>query len=137
MKHLKELVKFKNEMNKYMRTSGARLGELNVLDSLLLITLRENPDTTAKDFSIIFNTDPSYMSRNVIKLEKKRLVVRVREGRKNYLRLTKKGNVICNGIAEARSSFLKELFKKVEPEDLEATLRVFKAAEEVLKEKKF
>ena len=132
MEYLEEVVKFKSEINKYIKKSRE---ELNIVDVLILTTLKENPDTLARDFSEIFGTDPSYMTRNMIKLEKKNLVDRKKNGRKNYLFLTSKGERVCKEAMESKEKLLRELFLKVDPEEYETGIKVLRSFTGLLKEK--
>jgi len=132
MEYLEEIVRFKNGINKYIKKSSE---ELNIIDALILTTLKEKPDTLARDFSEIFETDPSYMTRNMIKLEKKDLVIRKRSGRKNYLFLTNKGEEVCREVMGTKNEILKELFTRIDSKDYRAGIRVLKTLTEILKEK--
>ncbi|WP_281833507.1 MarR family winged helix-turn-helix transcriptional regulator [Propionigenium maris] len=130
-------MKFRNGINRYIRMCEKEVDELNILDSVILTALRDNPNMLAKDFSKMLSIDPSYMTRDLVKLEKNELITREKDGRQKTLRLTEKGERICTGIERVKGKFLSELFKKVDPDELEASQRIFRAANKVLEEGKF
>ncbi len=137
MLYLEEFMKFRNGMNRYIRMCEKEVDELNILDSVILTALRDNPNMLAKDFSQMLSIDPSYMTRDLVKLEKNELITREKDGRQKTLKLTEKGERICNGIERVKGKFLTELFKKIEPEELETSQKIFRAANKVLEEGKF
>lgn len=137
MLYLEEFMKFRNGINRYIRMCEKEVDELNILDSVILTALRDNPNMLAKDFSKMLSIDPSYMTRDLVKLEKNELITREKDGRQKTLRLTEKGERICTGIERVKGKFLSELFKKVNPDELEASQRIFRAANKVLEEGKF
>ncbi|GLI55190.1 hypothetical protein PM10SUCC1_07050 [Propionigenium maris DSM 9537] len=137
MLYLEEFMKFRNGINRYIRMCEKEVDELNILDSVILTALRDNPNMLAKDFSKMLSIDPSYMTRDLVKLEKNELITREKDGRQKTLRLTEKGERICTGIERVKGKFLSELFKKVDPDELEASQRIFRAANKVLEEGKF
>jgi len=137
MLYLEEVMKFRNGMNRYIRMCEKEVDELNILDSMILTALKDNPNMLAKDFSKMLNIDPSYMTRDLVKLEKNELITREKEGRQKTLKLTERGERVCDGIERVKRKFLNELFKKVEPDELEISQRIFRAANEVLEEGKF
>lgn len=137
MLYLEEFMKFRNGMNRYIRMCEKEVDELNILDSIILTALKDNPNMLAKDFSQMLSIDPSYMTRDLVKLEKNELITREKEGRQKILKLTEKGERICSDIERVKGKFLRELFSKVEPEDLETSQKIFRAANKVLEEAKF
>ncbi len=137
MLYLEEFMKFRNGINRYIRMCEKEVDELNILDSVILTALRDNPNMLAKDFSKMLSIDPSYMTRDLVKLEKNDLIVREKDGRQKTLKLTEKGERICIGIERIKGKFLTELFKKVDPDELETSQRIFRAANKVLEEGKF
>lgn len=137
MLYLEEFMKFRNGINRYIRMCEKEVDELNVLDSMILTALKDNPNMLAKDFSKMLSIDPSYMTRDLVKLEKNELITREKEGRQKILKLTEKGERICCDIERVKGKFLSELFKKVDPDELETSQKIFRAANKVLEEGKF
>ena len=132
MEHLKEIIKFRNGLIKYLRKHSNKTEDLNLVDSLIIGSLGKNTEMMGRDFSRMLDIDSAYITRDIIKLEKKELIKRRKVGRRKYICLTPKGNRINRRIRMANSVFLSKLEKKVAPKELEAAYKTIRAANEIL-----
>lgn len=101
---------------------------INLLDWRIISTLKYKPNSTPVEIVKGIDADKGNVSRSLIKLENKGLVVRIHDStgkRKVSVTLTEQGNAVfekINPIARARERHLLSVLNKAELEQLEVIL---------------
>lgn len=135
MENLKEILKMRNNLLKYLRKIGSGKRNYNLMDTIILTSVREDPDLLGRDLSREMEIDSAYITRDIGKLEKRNLIRKRKRGREKVLDLTRSGSVVAERIAEENDRFMEELRCRVGEESVETSLRVLREANKLIEER--
>lgn len=135
MESLKEVLKIRSNLLKYLRKAAREKRRYNLMDMMILPSIKKSPGITGKDFNKDMDIDSSYITRDITKLKDQKLIDKKKVGRQNIISLTRSGNLVAERMIRESEDFMDELCQKMGREEVEGAMKVIKEANRMIEER--